>query len=75
MDSNNEDFQPGDTVILLRRLRKGKPHIAFVITSIGAWLEVKIPGESQFDWIPVDDVIKVEEWDDQWDDDPTSPGG
>lgn len=70
----NDDFQPGDTVILTRRLRKGRPHVAFVITSIGAWLEVKIPGDPGFDWIPTDDVVKVEDWDDDWDDDPTWPG-
>jgi hypothetical protein len=61
---NEMNFEVGDTVVLIRRVKKNLPHVAIVIHVIGAWLEVVIPGESGTSWIPDDDVAKVEDWSD-----------
>ena len=56
------DFEVGDTVVLIKRIRRSLPHVGIVIHVIGAWLEVILPDEPGTTWIPDDDVARVEDW-------------
>jgi len=61
------NFKIGDTVVLVRRVRRNLSHVGIVIHVIGAWLEIILPGEPGTSWIPDDDVARVEDWDEDHD--------